>query len=126
MHFWTSRACSSAVDEDVLSTEWCAFAVDSVQFIKKKVGKVRSHFQMSWLVLFQGELPSAIDAAERVLPEGVMDGPLNYGRDVLSGLDDPSAARDTENSGMDREVQEAASHRKRSSNLTEAFEQGGY
>jgi hypothetical protein len=31
-----------------------------------------------------------------------------------------------ENSGMDREVQEAASHRKRSLNLAEAFEQGGY
>jgi hypothetical protein len=34
--------------------------------------------------------------------------------------------RTAENSGMDREVQEAASHRKRLLNLAEAFEKGGY
>jgi len=34
--------------------------------------------------------------------------------------------RTADNSGMDREVQEAASHRKRSLNLAEAFKKGGY
>jgi hypothetical protein len=34
--------------------------------------------------------------------------------------------RTAENTGMDREVQEVASRRKRSLNLAEAFDQGGY